>query len=150
MIHTYLKTLQILEKIFMPLLVLFMRLWMARIFFYSGLSKISDWQATIYLFQNMYKVPVINPEIAAYLAAAIELTCPIFLIFGLATRFATIPMLIMTVVIELTYLNLIDHFYWAILLFTILFYGPGTWSLDYLIKKKWGSINFSHFSKNSI
>ncbi len=141
MIKTYLKTLQILEKIFMPLLMLFMRFWMARIFFYSGLSKISDWQATIYLFQNMYKVPVINPEIAAYLAAAVELTCPIFLILGLATRFATIPMLVMTAVIEFTYLNLIDHSYWAMLLFTILFYGPGLWSLDYLIKRRWRSIN---------
>ncbi len=121
--------------------MLFMRFWMARIFFYSGLSKISDWQATIYLFQNMYKVPVINPEIAAYLAAAVELTCPIFLILGLATRFATIPMLVMTAVIEFTYLNLIDHSYWAMLLFTILFYGPGLWSLDYLIKRRWRSIN---------
>ena len=141
MINVYLKTLQILEKIFMPLLVLFMRFWMAKIFWYSGLTKISDWETAIYLFQKIYKVPVIPPEVAAYLTTAAELTCPIFLMLGLATRFATIPMLIMTAVIEFTYLSLADHSYWAMLLLTILFYGPGMWSLDYLIQRKWGSVN---------
>ena len=135
-ITIYFKIIQILEKFFMPILVLLMRFWMARIFWYSGLTKISDWPATIFLFKDEYKVPVIPPEIAAYFAASFELTCPILLTLGLATRLATLPMLAMTSIIQFTYLDLIDHRYWAMLLTTILFYGPGIFSLDNWIKKK--------------
>lgn len=132
----YLKILVGLEKFFLPLLIFFMRFWMARIFWYSGLVKISSWQSTLFLFQHEYKVPIIPPELAAYFATAIELSCPILLVFGIATRFATLPMLAMTAVIQFTYLHLIDHFYWAILLGTILLYGPGTLSIDYWIRRK--------------
>ncbi len=132
----YIKTTQGLTHYGMPLLVLVIRLWMARIFWYSGLTKITDWQATLYLFANEYRVPFIPPEIAAYLAATAELTCPVLLVLGFATRLATLPLLLMTAVIQFTYLNFIDHFYWALLLTTLLCYGPGPLSLDFLIKKK--------------
>jgi putative oxidoreductase len=68
----YFKTTHLLEKFCMPLLVLGMRIWMARIFWYSGLTKISSWQGTVFLFKNEYKVPVIPPEIAAYMATTFE------------------------------------------------------------------------------
>ncbi len=132
----YIKTTQGLTHYGMPLLILVIRLWMARIFWYSGLTKITDWQATLYLFANEYRVPFIPPEIAAYLAATAELTCPVLLVLGFATRLATLPLLLMTAVIQFTYLNFIDHFYWALLLTTLLCYGPGPLSLDFLIKKK--------------
>jgi putative oxidoreductase len=135
-IDLYMSMVNILEKIGLPLILLVVRLWMAKIFWYSGLTKISSWQSTIYLFKEMYKVPVIPPEIAAYIATAFELSCPILLFLGFATRFATLPMLAMTAVIQFTYLDLIDHRYWAMLLLVILCYGPGTLSLDHFIKKK--------------
>lgn len=113
-----------------------MRFWMAKIFWYSGLTKISSWQSTVFLFKDEYKVPIIPPEIAAYFATAFELTCPVLLVLGLGTRFATLPMLAMTAVIQFTYLDLIDHSYWAMLLALILFYGPGSLSLDHFISKK--------------
>jgi putative oxidoreductase len=125
-----------LESYGAPIMLLIMRLWMARIFWYSGLVKISDWQSTIALFQYEYKVPIINPELAAYMATMTELTCPILLTLGIATRFATIPMLIMTAVIQLTYFNSNEHFYWAMLLGTILCLGPGKISLDYWVRRK--------------
>lgn len=137
-ISAYLIFLLFLEKAAMPLLALFMRCWMAKIFWYSGLTKISSWQSTVFLFKEEYKVPVIPPEIAAYFATSFELACPILLVFGLATRLATLPMLAMTAVIQFTYLDLIDHRYWAMLLALILFYGPGPLSLDRLISKKFG------------
>lgn len=135
-IQIYLSVLKIFEKIALPVLVLFMRFWMAKIFWYSGLTKISSWQSTIYLFQYEYKVPLIPAELAAYFATAFELACPVLLLFGLSTRLATLPMLAMTAVIQLTYLDLIDHYYWGMLLALILFYGPGAISLDYLISNK--------------
>lgn len=135
-VQIYFSILKVFEKIALPVLVLFMRFWMAKIFWYSGLTKISNWQSTVFLFKEEYKVPVIPPEIAAYFSTAFELACPVLLIFGFATRFATLPMLAITAVIQFTYLDLIDHRYWAMLLALILFYGPGTLSLDHLISKK--------------
>lgn len=132
----YLKILRAVEKFLLPLLIFFMRFWMAQIFWYSGLVKISSWQSTIFLFKNEYKVPLIPPELAAYFSTAIELTCPILLFFGVAARLATLPMLAMTAVIQFTYLHLIDHLYWSVLLGTILLYGPGTLSIDYGIRRK--------------
>lgn len=136
LIQYYIQTTQWLNHIGMSLLILLMRLWIAKIFWYSGMTKITDWQSALFLFREEYKVPLIPPEIAAYLATAAELTCPILLVIGLATRFATLPLLCMTAVIQFTYLNFIDHAYWAMLLATILMYGPGVLSLDYFIKKK--------------
>jgi putative oxidoreductase len=135
-IQIYLAVLKVFKKIPLPVLVLFMRFWMAKIFWYSGLTKISSWQSTVFLFKEEYKVPVLPPEIAAYFATSFELACPVLLVFGLATRLATLPMLAMTAVIQFTYLDLIDHRYWAMLLALILFYGPGTLSLDHLISRK--------------
>lgn len=134
-IQIYLSMAVFLEIKALPVLILFIRFWMAKIFWYSGLTKISSWQATLFLFKEDYKVPFIPPEMAAYSSTFFELTCPVLLLLGFATRVATLPMLAMTAVIEFTYLNLIDHTYWAILLTLILFYGPGTLSVDHLLLK---------------
>ena len=130
-----------LERILLPILVLIMRIWMAKIFWFPGLLKISSWESTISLFKDEYKVPVIPPELAAYFATAFELICPILLVIGLASRIATLPLLTMTAVIQFTYSDMVEHYYWGFLLSMILFYGPGTLSLDHLIKRKWRCSN---------
>lgn len=119
----------------LPLLVLFIRISIAEIFLYSGLTKISNIEATIYLFKYEYKVPFISHELAAYLTLITELSMPIFLVFGLFTRLAAIPLLFMTAVIEFTYMQLPEHMYWALLLGVIVLYGPSKLSLDYLFAK---------------
>lgn len=132
----YLCSTELSARWLMPILVLIMRLWMARIWWYSGLSKIDSWQQTLDLFQYEYKTPFLPYEVSAYLATAIELITPFMLLFGFATRLATIPMLCMVAVIEITYLQIAEHAYWAMLLGTILFYGPGFCSLDAWLKLK--------------
>lgn len=121
------------NKYLFSALVFFMRFWMAKIFWYSGLTKINSWQSTLYLFKYEYAVPMIPYKLSAIMATGVELVAPIFLILGLMTRVSAFPMLCMTIVIQFTYLNLIDHLYWAILLCTIIFYGPGRYSLDYFL-----------------
>jgi len=106
---------------------------MARIFWYSGLTKISSWQTTVYLFEYEYATPIIPAELAAAMATATELSAPIFLLFGFMTRFAAIPMLCMTAVIQFTYLDHIEHIYWAVLLGAIILHGPGKYSIDHLL-----------------
>lgn len=118
------------------LVLLLERIWMARIFFRSGLTKIDDWSNTLYLFANEYSVPLLPPAFSAYSAAAIELSAPLFLIVGLASRLATVPMLAMTAVIQFTYESHSDHAVWAMMLGTILCFGPGRLSVDYWLRKK--------------
>ncbi len=119
-------------------MMLIVRLWIARVFWLSGMVKIRDFNNTIYLFTHEYHVPLLPPYVAAVFGTTFELCCPILLVLGLATRLATLPLLVMTVIINFTYDNNIEHAYWAMLLGMILCYGPGNISLDYLICKKIG------------
>ena len=131
--RVYLALAKFANKYLFSAVVFFMRFWMAKIFWYSGLTKINSWQSTVYLFKYEYAVPIIPAELAAILATSAELSAPILLVLGIMTRLAAFPMLCMTVVIQFTYLDLIDHLYWALLLCTIIFYGPGRYSVDYFV-----------------
>ena len=126
----------VLETRVRPALDVVIRLWMAKIFFYSGLVKIGSWQTTLLLFAEEYQVPLIPVEFAAISATAIELVAPVLLVIGLGARLAAVPMLIMTAVIQFTYLDSVEHAYWAILLGRILVRGAGEYSIDYLIRKR--------------
>lgn len=122
------------------LISLLARLVIATIFFKSGLTKLDGWQISdgaIFLFENEYKVPLLNPTLAAHLAAAAELAMPILLVLGLASRLAALALLGMTLVIQLfvypdAYLV---HGLWAVALLTIIARGPGVLSLDYLLQR---------------
>ena len=131
------KTVAWLERFPLSILQFLFRFTIAEVFWSAGLVKIQSWQPTVALFANEYRVPVLSPELAATLAASVELTCPVLLFFGLATRLATLPMLGMTFVIEtFVYPDLwLIHLTWATTLLYILTRGPGPISLDYLIGK---------------
>jgi len=137
MIDFYRKTVATLEQFPLSILQFSFRLGIAVVFWNSGLVKIQSWVPTVALFANEYKVPVIPPEIAAIMAAAVELTCPVLLVIGLATRLATIPMLGVTFVIQtFVYPDLWHlHLAWATTLVFILTKGPGAISLDHLIER---------------
>lgn len=124
------------EIICFPIVVLAMRIWIARVFFYSGLTKLDSWQTTLYLFRNEYKVPFLPADVAAYLTVFFELALPALIVIGLATRLATIPLIVMAVVIYSIFHMQNEEALWLFLLFTLLFYGPGKFSLDYWIKKR--------------
>ena len=136
LLQRYLAFTYYLETYGFSILLLFIRLWIAKIFWLSGLNKISDWPSTLYLFEYQYKVPIIPPEIAAYIAAFFELSCPILLTVGFLSRIAAIPLICMTLVIQFTYLSMPEHVYWLILLSVIVLKGPGYISIDYWLRNK--------------
>ncbi len=120
------------------LLQFLLRFSMASVFWHARMTKIASWDTTIALFRDEYMVPILPPEIAASLAAAVELTCPVLLVLGFATRLATLPMLGMTFVIEVFVYpeQWIEHLMWASILVFILTRGPGALSLDHVIARK--------------
>ena len=118
-----------------PLFDLALRLYVAWVFFRSGLVKIQSWDATLYLFENEYEVPFLAPEFAAYLGTAAELALPVFLALGLGTRFFALALFVFNAVAVISYpelspAGLKDHILWGALLLVAVFHGPGRFSLD--------------------
>jgi putative oxidoreductase len=127
-----------LERFPLSILQFLFRVSIGIVFWNSGLTKIASWQTTIVLFRDEYAVPLLPPELAAMLASVTELTCPIFLLIGLATRLATLPLIAMTLVIQLFVYpeSWSVHLMWISILLFILTRGPGALSVDHLIAKR--------------
>jgi putative oxidoreductase len=117
------------------ILQLGMRVGVGLVFFRAGLLKYNSFEFAVKLFEDEYKVPVLDPAVAARLAMFNELTIPIFLFLGLATRLATLPLLGMISVIQIFVYPSAwpDHALWGSVLILLLTRGPGALSVDYLI-----------------
>jgi putative oxidoreductase len=124
------------------LVALITRLSIAAVFWRSGQTKVEGWHvtdATLFLFKNEYKLPLIDPTLAAYLATAAEHFFPVLLVLGLATRFAALALLIMTLVIEIfVYPDAWPtHGTWAACFLILMTQGAGKLSLDHLIAQRY-------------
>ena len=122
------------------LLAVPMRLAVAMIFWNSAMTKLSNWDTALSLFAEEYKVPLLPPEVAAYVAVGIELAAPVLLVLGLLTRATSLVLLGMTAVIEIFVYPLAwpTHLQWAAMLLVLLCRGPGKLSLDDLIGRRLG------------
>src|SRR5713226_8963378 len=109
-----------------------LRFAVATVFWNSAMTKLANWDTAIELFAEEYKVPLLPPELAAYMAVSIELTAPVLLVLGLATRPAALVLLGMTTVIEVFVYPLAwpTHLQWAAMMLVLLCRGPGSLSLD--------------------
>lgn len=124
-----------------PVLDLVLRLFLANVFFKSGMTKIQSWSSTLYLFRDVYHVPLIPPEIAAWLAAGAELGLSVLLVAGLFGRFAAAGLFILNIVAVISYADLSDaglyqHLCWGLLLAVLLVLGRGQWSVDYWVERR--------------
>ncbi len=125
-----------------PLVDLALRLYVAKVFFDSGLVKITSWSSTLMLFEYEYAVPLLPPALAAYLGAAAELSLPVLLALGLAGHFAALALFLFNIVAVVSYPDLSEvglqyHMYWGMLLAFLAVHGSGTLSLDaWLLARK--------------
>ncbi|MBT1450612.1 DoxX family protein [Glaciecola sp. XM2] len=117
------------------------RLYVAWVFFKSGLTKLNDWESTLLLFEYEYAVPVLDFTTAAYLATIGELVLPVLLAIGLFTRKAAIGLFIVNYVAVLSLediapaaLNL--HYIWGLMLLANIVWGAGKLSADHFAKIK--------------
>ncbi len=74
------------EKTLWPVLDLLIRLWLAQVFFVSGVLKAANWDNALLLAANEYPVSWLDPVAAAWLGVGIELGR-----FGAACRGAGDP-----------------------------------------------------------
>src|ERR1700752_535760 len=134
----FLRLRDLLESVPYALLALPLRAAVATVFWNSGTTKLASWDTTLSLFSDEYKLPLIPPDIAAPMAASIELTTPVLLVLGLFTRGAALVLLGMTTVIEVFVYPQAwpTHIQWAAMLLILLCRGPGTISLDHVIAKR--------------
>lgn len=124
-----------------PLVDMGLRLYLANVFFKSGLTKVLSWDSTLYLFSDVYNVPLLPPEVAATMAASAELGLSALLVLGLFGRFATAGLFILNVVAVISYADLSEsginqHISWGILLGVLLILSRGNWSVDAWLEKR--------------
>jgi putative oxidoreductase len=125
-------------KIPHSLVALLARVSIGTVFWMSGRTKVSGFdlaEGTVDLFRDEYQLPLIDPAIAAVLAAVSEHLFAALLIIGLASRFSALALLGMTAVIEIFVYPYAwaTHGTWAICFLVILAKGPGAISLDWLL-----------------
>ncbi len=120
---------------------LMLRIPIAAVFWRSGQTKLEGWHVSenaIALFEDEYRLPLVDPTLAAYAATAAEHLFPVLLVLGLATRFAALSLLIMTLVIQIfVYPDAWPtHGTWAACFLVLMAQGPGAISLDHLIARQ--------------
>jgi uncharacterized membrane protein YphA (DoxX/SURF4 family) len=112
-----------------PVLDLAVRLIVAQRFFFAGVSKIANWPAALYLAEHQYRVTGMSAASAAYASAAIELVCPVLLAAGVLTRCAALPLLVLSLLVQVSYNPVDSQLYLAALLAWYAIQGAGPLSL---------------------
>jgi putative oxidoreductase len=132
------QVLAALEGVPYTLLAIPLRLAIAVVFWSSAMVKLASWDTALALFTDEYKVPLLPPELAAYIATSIELSTPFLLVLGLATRPAAAVLLGMTAVIEIFVYPQAwpTHIQWAAMLLILLCRGAGRCSMDFLLRRR--------------
>ncbi len=144
-----------LSRIPEDLIALLGRFSIAAIFWQSGQTKIEGFaidlvdrsvalgwprlsESAVDLFRDEYRLPLVQPEVAATLAALGEHILPVLVLLGLGTRFAALGLLVMTAVIQfLVYPGAYPtHGVWAAVLLWLIVRGPGRFSLDHVIGQR--------------
>lgn len=119
------------------------RLYVAQVFFLSGLTKLRDWDITLALFADEYHVPLLSPAVAAVMGTAGELTLPVLLVLGLGGRLAPLGLSVMNGVAVISLAEIApaafqQHVTWGVLLAGLALWGNGPWALDRWVRGKLG------------
>lgn len=120
-------------------LVLFIRLYIANIFFKSGLTKLRDWESTLMLFEYEYEVPLVSPVVAAWAGTIGELVLPVLLAIGLFSRLSAVGLFIVNAVAVISLVDISpaamnEHILWGSLLVFVFLIGGKKLSLDNKLK----------------
>lgn len=106
--------------------------------FELGWPRLAD--STLWLFRDEYRVPLLPPYVAAIMATVAEHVFPLLLLIGLATRFSATALLVQTAVIQIFVYPgaYAAHGTWAAVFLVLMAYGPGRWSIDHWLARRYG------------
>jgi putative oxidoreductase len=118
--------------------------WRSGILKWSGFLQLND--TAVLLFSDEFKLHLPGgpysfpaPGLMAFMSGSVEILAPVFLVLGLATRFAALALLAMTCIVELTVPDGWPvHITWAAMALGIMAWGPGRLSVDHAIAKLGG------------
>ena len=129
-----------------PLFALGTRLYVGWVFFNAGRLKISNWEQTIWLFENEYRTPLLSPTAAAILGTFGELTFPVFVWLGLFSRLSAVGLFLVNAMAVISYAHVLlgdgfvaglrQHQLWGFMLAMLAIYGSGKLSLDHLLLRR--------------
>ena len=145
------RAVQLVQRIASPSLAqLVMRValavpfWKSGILKWTGFLQLSDTAVTLFSDEFMLHLPggpyhYPAPAVMAFLSGCAEVTFPVLLVLGLATRFAALGLLFMTLIVELTVPDGWPiHITWAAMALGIVAWGPGRISVDHLLRQAFG------------
>lgn len=124
-----------------PVADLALRLYVANVFWASGLVKAQSWQTTLQLFEYEYRVPLLPPAVAAFAGTFTELFFPVLLALGLGGRLAAAVLFVFNIIAVISYpdLNaagLAQHKVWGLMLLVLMLHGSGALSCDRLLRNR--------------
>ena len=115
--------------------------WRSGILKWNGFLKLSDTALTLFTDEFMLHLPggpyhYPAPAVMAFLSGCGEIVFSVLLVLGLATRFAALGLLFMTLIVELTVPDGWSiHITWAAMALGIMAWGPGRFSIDYWLQR---------------
>ncbi|WEX74088.1 DoxX family protein [Sinorhizobium numidicum] len=114
------------------------RVAVAEVFWQSAQTKLGSWPVTLQLFAFEYRLPLIDPALAATMATAAELSGAVMLSIGLLSRLASLMLLGVVATIQVFVYpgHWAEHLMWASLLLLMLSRGAGFVSVDHLIAQR--------------
>ena len=134
---------RLLDKL-QPFALLAARLYVAKIFIWSGWLKLTAWDQTVDLFTSEYHVPVLPPLPAAVLGTFGELFFPALLVLGLFSRVGALGTFVVNAMAVISYSHVLfgegfeaaigQHILWGMITLGLTVFGPGAISLDRLLE----------------
>jgi putative oxidoreductase len=122
-----------------PYIELAIRLWIAKLFGFFGFVQMLHWEITLAVASQENPIPFLAPNSAAFLSTAIYIVCAALLAIGFMTRYAALPLLLLSLITQLRYTPFDTQLFWVALAGWFAIYGAGSMSVDNL----WGIVHIA-------
>ena len=118
-----------------PYIELAIRLWIAKLFGFFGFMQMLYWETTLAVASQENPIPFLAPNVAAFLSTAIYIVCAVLLAVGFMTRYAALPLLLLSLITQLRYTPFDTQLFWIALAGWFAIYGAGPISVDNLLRR---------------
>jgi NADH dehydrogenase FAD-containing subunit/uncharacterized membrane protein YphA (DoxX/SURF4 family) len=118
-----------------PYLELAIRLWIAKLFGFFGIMQMLHWETTLAVASQENPIPFLAPNSAAFLSTAIYVVGAALLTIGFMTRYAAVPLLLLSLITQLRHTPFDTQLFWIALTGWFAIYGAGPISVDNLLRR---------------